>query len=193
MDRRSFLTTSATSVLVFTWPIAFASSAHIWPGETPPFLHSTTTIDPGLSRRQWKAIVATQEHIFPSDMSAALPSPGARDVNAKAFLYAVLSDAHRDKEDRERVKSGVIALQKLCVDKYKKNFDQLDATQKETMLRTFENMPGGTSWIMTILGYVFEALLTDPVYGGNPNGIGWQWLEHQPGFPRPSTKDRYFL
>jgi gluconate 2-dehydrogenase gamma chain len=44
-----------------------------------------------------------------------------------------------------------------------------------------------------LLDYIMEALLTDPVYGGNPNSIGWQWLKHQPGFPRPTTplKRRY--
>jgi len=44
-----------------------------------------------------------------------------------------------------------------------------------------------------VLGYIFEALLVDPVYGGNPNGIGWKWLEHQPGLPRPTADKRYFL
>jgi gluconate 2-dehydrogenase gamma chain len=23
------------------------------------------------------------------------------------------------------------------------------------------------------------------VYGGNPDGIGWRWLGHVPGYPRP--------
>jgi gluconate 2-dehydrogenase gamma chain len=42
-----------------------------------------------------------------------------------------------------------------------------------------------------LLYYIFEALLSDPVYGGNPGGIGWQWLEHQPGFPRPPADKIY--
>ena len=39
--------------------------------------------------------------------------------------------------------------------------------------------------------YIFEALLSDPVYGGNPEGIGWRWLGHRPGFPRPNQRNRY--
>ena len=39
----------------------------------------------------------------------------------------------------------------------------------------------GRAWLSLLLYYIFEALLSDPVYGGNPDGIGWQWLEHQPG------------
>ena len=46
--------------------------------------------------------------------------------------------------------------------------------------------------IFIILTYLLQALLTDPVYGGNPNGVGWKWLHHQPGFPRPPKDETYF-
>jgi gluconate 2-dehydrogenase gamma chain len=36
-----------------------------------------------------------------------------------------------------------------------------------------------------------EALLTDPAYGGNPGGIGWRWLQHVPGYPRPPMDKIY--
>ena len=49
----------------------------------------------------------------------------------------------------------------------------------------------GENWVSTLLFYICEALLTDPIYGGNPNGIGWAWLAHQPGFPRPSPEQSY--
>jgi gluconate 2-dehydrogenase gamma chain len=35
-------------------------------------------------------------------------------------------------------------------------------------------------------------MLSPPAYGGNPNGIGWQWLNHQPGFPLPEKGGRYY-
>jgi hypothetical protein len=35
-------------------------------------------------------------------------------------------------------------------------------------------------------------MLSPPSYGGNPNGIGWQWLEHKAGFPLPEKGQRYF-
>jgi gluconate 2-dehydrogenase gamma chain len=35
-------------------------------------------------------------------------------------------------------------------------------------------------------------MLTPPAYGGNPDGVGWQWLEHQGGFPLPKVGQRYF-
>jgi len=30
------------------------------------------------------------------------------------------------------------------------------------------------------------------VYGGNPDGIGWKWLEHQPGYPTPPADKSWY-
>jgi gluconate 2-dehydrogenase gamma chain len=45
--------------------------------------------------------------------------------------------------------------------------------------------------LSSLLKYIFEALLTDPIYGGNPNSMGWEWLDHTPGQPRPNPANRY--
>ena len=200
MNRRSFLAATST-MLVAHSPILFATedsfdsalSATKEPQKTR-LSHSTSTIDPGLSRRQWKTIVAVQNHLFPVETNNGKRiSPGAKDVNSQAYLYAVLSDPHRDNADRLLVKDGLIELQDICWKKHQQLFIDLSQQQREASLRTFENTPNGTPWIMTVLGYVFEALLVDPVYGGNPDGIGWKWLEHQAGLPRPTMETRYFL
>ncbi|MCW9014835.1 MAG: gluconate 2-dehydrogenase subunit 3 family protein [Gammaproteobacteria bacterium] len=190
MDRRSFISTSihtsVGSILIASSPFLFATNS--WPTPRKILRHSKATISSGLSRRQWKTIITVQEHLFPSEDNA----PGAREINAKAFLYAVLSDAQRDDSDRKLVKDGLISLQDICWETYKQTFIELKHEFRENALRSFEKTPNGTPWIMTILGYIFEALLTDPVYGGNPESIGWQWLEHKPGFPRPTSDKRYF-
>lgn len=189
MNRRSFLTASGTTMLVTHSPFLFAVEGVTDTPINTTLFQSTKTIDPGLSRRQWKTIIAVQNHLFPSESTA----PGAKEVNSQAYLYAVLSDASRDDEDRQLVKDGLIELQDICWKQHKKLFLELDQTQREATLRKFEKTPNGTPWIMTVLGYIFEALLVDPVYGGNTNEIGWQWLEHQAGLPRPTIETRYFL
>jgi len=197
MNRRSFLSASGSTMLVAHSPMLFATDGM---SENPLIMgdefsinsslsQSKVTIDPGLSRRQWKTIIAVQNHLFPSEQDA----PGAKEVNSQAYLYAVLSDANRDDEDRQLVKNGLLELQDICWKQYKKLFTQLTAEQAELVLRELEKLPDGRPWLMTILGYIFEALLVDPVYGGNPNGIGWKWLEHQAGLPRPTMETRYFL
>lgn len=195
MDRRSFLTTSGSTILVSTIPYAFAAqnAAIEYPEVSKAvIIQSINTVDPGLSRRQWKTIITVQDHLFPS-ASKEDPAPGAKDINAKAYFYAVLSDADRDNEDRKLVKNGLIELQDICWKKHRKIFIDLSPKQRDMCLKIFEKTPLGRPWIMTVLGYIFEALLVDPVYGGNPDGIGWKWLEHQAGLPRPPADKRYFL
>ena len=46
-------------------------------------------------------------------------------------------------------------------------------------------------WLSKLLTSIFEALLADPIYGGNPNEIGWEWLGHNPGSPRPEERNSY--
>jgi len=192
MNRRSFLTISGTTMLVAHSPLLFAVEGADDLAENPVKLslsHSAKNIDPGLSRRQWKTIIAVQDHLFPSEAKA----PGAKEVNSQAYLYAVLSDAGRDDEDRQLVINGLIELQDICWQQDKELFIKLNHVQRERALRTFEKTSNGSPWLMTILGYIFEALLVDPIYGGNTNELGWQWLEHQAGLPRPTLKTRYFL
>ena len=53
------------------------------------------------------------------------------------------------------------------------------------LLRQIAKSTAGENWLATLLSYIFEALLAAPIYGGNPGGVGWKWLQHQPGFPLP--------
>ena len=59
------------------------------------------------------------------------------------------------------------------------------------MLRRIAASPAGENWLSTLILYLMEALLTDPAYGGNPGGIGWRWLRHTPGYPRPTPDKTY--
>ncbi|MCW5587404.1 MAG: gluconate 2-dehydrogenase subunit 3 family protein, partial [Chromatiales bacterium] len=62
---------------------------------------------------------------------------------------------------------------------------------RELLLRRTAASAAGENWLSTLLSYLFEALLTAPAYGGNPNGIGWRWLSYVPGFPLPGPGTRY--
>lgn len=143
----------------------------------------------GLSKIQWQTLDAVQRHLFPSEAQA----PGAAEINAASYLYFVLSDQTTDPDARALIPAGLVAFERRVQNSFGKHFTELAQAERETALRAYEETPEGRAWITNILGYLFEALLTDPVYGGNPQGIGWQWLGHRPGFPRPPRERRYFL
>ncbi|MCR4300082.1 MAG: gluconate 2-dehydrogenase subunit 3 family protein [Sulfuricaulis sp.] len=137
----------------------------------------------------WRTLAAVQAHLLPSESSA----PGAREIHAEAYLRGVLADPKLAPADRAFLIDGVESIGKLARGMTGKHFVELSHDEREAVLRGFGEMPEGERWLEEMLGYLMEALLGDPVYGGNPDGVGWQWLAHNPGFPRPPADKRYFL
>lgn len=137
---------------------------------------------------QWKTLKSVHQHLFPMSDTA----PGADEFNATAFLKSVLEWKGVDPSDKQFIEDGAGWLNEIAKKQFNSVFYLLSAEQKEIVLRLVEKSKAGENWLSLILLYLFEALLTDPVYGGNTNKVGWQWLEHQPGFPRPTEDKRYF-
>ena len=137
--------------------------------------------------RRWKLLDAVQQHLFPSEPDI----PGAREINALAYLRFVVVDPKVDAEDRQFVLEGAGWLEELARDEAGQSFLDQNQDQREQLLRRIAATPAGENWLSTLILYLMEALLTDPVYGGNPDGIGWRWLQHIPGYPRPPKDKTY--
>ena len=140
----------------------------------------------------WLTLAEVQEHLFPAENTYPNISPGAKDIHALQYLQTMMKTPGFDQEESELIKNGVGWLNDLAKQQYQKMFIQLDTEKKEKLLRRIESSRAGSRWLSVLLTYLIEALLTDPVYEGNPNGIGWKWLQHQPGFPRPSKNKKYY-
>jgi gluconate 2-dehydrogenase gamma chain len=46
-------------------------------------------------------------------------------------------------------------------------------------------------WLSGMLTTILEALTLDPIYNINNNNFGWDWLEHQTGFPQPTEENKF--
>jgi gluconate 2-dehydrogenase gamma chain len=136
----------------------------------------------------WYTFAATQQQLFPDDGNG----PDAKAINATVYLKFVLEAADTDPADRKFILDGVDWLNRLAIARYTGVFASCEPAQQDTLLREITNSKAGERWLSYLLLYLFEALLSDPIYGGNPNGIGWSWLQHIPGFPRPPANKRYF-
>jgi len=135
----------------------------------------------------WPTIAAVQEQLFPAEAD----SPGASDINAASYLKNVLDDSEYDEDERNFILNGPSWLNDLSEKEFKRPFTRLDTTQREQLLQRIANSQAGENWLSLLLVYIFEALLSSPISGGNPNGIGWRWLEHNPGFPQPTSSNSY--
>lgn len=176
MNRRDFLKLSASSSLL----------AGIL-GTKPVF----AKLDSGknnFTKHQNKTMLAVQQILFPDDGDG----PSAMDLNALTYLHWALKDPDNIADgDPAYLIKGLVSVDVFTEDLLGKKFIDLTNDQQNEMLIKIEHSSFGENWLSLILYYLIEALLLDPAYGGNPNGIGWKWLEHQPGFPRPNTKQTY--
>lgn len=165
-SRRRFLLAAAGGSLAMLFPLAA-------PAKAP-------RADP------WTIIAAVQDVLFPAEADA----PGAQEIHAIAYLRGALAEPRHDREEGRLILKGAGWLDDLSRQRQGKGFLELAGEPREAMLQQIAASEQGEHWLATLLFYVCEALLTDPVYGGNPNGIGWAWLGHTPGFPRPTTDKR---
>ncbi len=136
---------------------------------------------------RWRIIDAVQRHLFPSEPDA----PGAREIQALAYLKRIAADNTRDADQRDFILQGAGWLEDMARRTTRQSFVTLDTARREKLLRQIEASEAGSNWLAQMLLYLIEALLADPVYGGNPQGIGWRWLAHTPGFPTPPPEKRY--
>lgn len=173
-NRRQFLKTTAASAVVASAPISFAASSKSYQDL--------------IALESWKTLDAVQQHLLPESDTG----PGAKALNALVYLYNVTQVHGLEPDEVEFIFKGVGWLNGFTQQSYKLPFTELRSEDKEAALRRISQSRAGENWISTIITYLLEAMLAPPSYGGNPSGIGWQWLDHQPGFPLPKAGQRFY-
>jgi gluconate 2-dehydrogenase gamma chain len=180
LARRSFLVDS----LKAAGALSFTSAWLLLPGCSDNRAQDQTRLS---QIEPWYTFAATQQQLFPDDGDG----PDAKAINATVYLKFVLEAPDTDPADRKFLLDGVDWLNRLAIARYSGVFANCEPAEREILLREITRSEAGERWLSNLLVYIFEALLSDPVYGGNPDGIGWQWLQHIPGFPRPPYNKRY--
>ena len=140
-----------------------------------------------LTDADFAILMAVQDHLFPTSED----SPGAKEVNAATYFSWTLMDTEKDPEIVQQLRDGIKWIDEEAQELFSKSFIDLNFNEKETALRSLEKESYGENWISMVLTNIFEALLSDPIYGSNTNETGWKWLEHAPGIPRPTQKNMY--
>lgn len=136
-----------------------------------------------LTEEEWTTMEAVQETLWPAGPGV----PGAKDVNATRVLDAALVDPDQPPIEREWVRGWIPALHELARARGARSFEALDAAGRDAVLVAFRERDEGTGWIRLVLGYTLEAVLGDPVHGGNPGEIGWRWAGYEPFDLRPTS------
>jgi len=129
-----------------------------------------------------QTIVVVQRDLFTDN----LPTMNTQDVSAGIYLSNILSHSRVRDEDKEFIKDGAKWLNEEAIDKYEKIYEKLSPKQRDKVLKEIVESDWGESWLAMIMTYIMEAMLGDPIYGGNVDESGWKWLNHVGGTPRPT-------
>ncbi len=126
----------------------------------------------------WMIIKSVQEHLFPKTESY----PSAKEFEATRYLKMVAYHDSFDKDDLDFIIRGAHALEKRGYNPI------MTKGEKEQLLRAFAQSQFGENWLSLMINYTLEAMLSDPIYGGNKNEIGWRSYHHHAGNPRPKKR-----
>lgn len=107
-------------------------------------------------------------------------------IDTSKYIPIILNHSKVTKDDKEFITNGVKWLNEESVTKYNKIYTKLDSTQRQNILKIISKQRWGENWVFDMLGYIFESMLGDPIYGGNNNEAGWKWLNFKGGNPRPT-------
>ena len=136
----------------------------------------------------WQTLDALFDHLFPVSKTG----PSAQDIQATFYLYQLVHNQPTSEDEIDFIYRGVGWLNGFTQNKYSKKFITLNEDEKEQTLQAISQTEAGQNWLNMMILNLYEAMLSPPAYGGNPDGIGWEWLNHQAGFPLPPTGKRYY-
>jgi len=140
-----------------------------------------------LSAEQLKVLQAVQLVLFPKEGNG----PSALQINADKWIVYVLNDPRDPQREKDFILENLKRLNQFSKETHDKAYDLLSTDQQENLLDLFFQDRNQKRWGSRMLTLIFEALLLDPIYGVNPDSIGWDWLNHNPGMPRPNNHNIY--
>jgi len=123
-----------------------------------------------------ETLIVVQEDLFPKAQSLG--------IDTSEYLTIILRHSRVSQEEKDFLKNGVKWLNEEAFTLYNKKYTALSRTKREAVLETISQMQWGENWIYTLLNYIFEAMLGDPVYRSNRSEAAWKWLAFEGGVPR---------
>jgi sulfur relay (sulfurtransferase) DsrC/TusE family protein len=180
MDRRDFIKKMVAAGIIFQLPWFISCQNKI---DKKIFIPNNEVLLPN----QREIVIYFLKHFFP-DVKG---SPSIEDLNTYAHINQYLTDPNIDPNEQKYFINGTKWIEETAAELTNKKFSDLSPAQKKQVLNKVIQTRWGTSWSSKLLTLTFESLLLDPLYYVNKNEIGWKWLHHKAGTPRPQKKNSY--
>jgi len=140
-----------------------------------------------LNKRQKSIVDFTFSFLYPDDNFG----PDLKSVKTIDYLYWILNDKNVDPEENQYILNGITWVDETAVEQYNTHFEKLNNKQKHKLFQSILKNDWGENWFSKMLTIIIESMFADPIYGSNPKGIVWKWLNHNPGQPRPNDNNKY--
>ena len=156
-----------------------------------PFWQSCRQVSPVfkgiLPEEQQKILHAVLNRLFPKTNNG----PGIEQLHTEYYINVYLTDPLIDPDEQKYIINGIKWLDKISHELYNTGFVSLNHSQQLKILQNILQTSWGESWLSRLLTLIFESLLLDPIYNVNTGEVGWQWLHHLAGAPRPNPDISY--
>lgn len=156
MKRRNFIKFTTISAILFSTNISIAKNI---PNETLLVLDEVLNI------------------IFPKTSTM----PSAKEFKALEYLIKNISHKTFEDEDKTLILDGT----KDFISSFPEFLTLKNNEKKELIFEIIKSNEYAKSWVSKITYYGIEAMLSDPIYGGNFNQIAWKSINHAVGIPQP--------
>ncbi len=161
-----------------------------------PFVFSCNTAHIKLSRLViGNDIIEIKLDLLQSILEVLFPKstifPGAKALKSDIYYLWVLHDSRLDKGERLYLIEDLDTINNFAKNKYHNDFTNLSLRNQQEVIELVSRTDWGENYLSRLMTVVFEGMFANPLYGSNPNKIGWEWIKYQGGVPEPQQWNKY--
>lgn len=150
-------------------------------------LNNNLLLNSFFSDLEMKNLSEIVNRLFPDDGNG----PNSNEINVIPHIIWTLQHTEYGFNSFDMLKSAFQKLSDFTSDSFSKSFFELEEPEQIKTLERISEIRWGERFMSNLLTYIFEALSIDPLYSVNANKVGWDWLGHQAGYPRPQESQLY--
>lgn len=106
-------------------------------------------------------------------------------INTSKYMNIIFKHSRINEEDKEFMRNGIKWLNEESIEMFQVPYIKVAQSKRQEVLKSIAAYRWGENWIDSMMRYIFEAMLGDPIYGGNNAEAGWKWLCFEGGNPHP--------
>lgn len=179
-DRRFFLKTIIAGGIALQIPFVFSCNTDSLESVSIEIDNKTYEIDLQILR-------IILDILFPETSFA----PSATQLKSDIYYIWVLKDKRLEVRNRKFLADKFLKFQQFCKEKYGKKFSSLDYDTQTEVINLVKSTNWGESYLSRVMTIILESMFANPVYGSNPEKIGWKWIKYKGGFPEPQEWNKY--